>query len=774
MVARLLLLALLQLLLGRQTVATVKPLRGGGRKCCTWPFMPEEVSLRMSPANTPAFKSDDDDDDDDLATQIYKLRQARQATGAKQHPLAVIQLAVGSIHRLQTPLKLQGRLDSNLVIDGGSIAQINSGMLQHHSQPLPRVSSGKKLTGWSSVMVNGIEMWTTQTNASEPFSKLFAEQRNGTSAEIPRVRVPSSLDSYLQWDVALAPCTSGSCPDEDKMGFRYKEGSLKDDWDLSDAVAQVFASWSAQWRTIAAIDHANRSLFFREPMSYAVGSTVSNSGKRYAVENVYPPLAPGQWHRSGSGVVTYWPHPEDDIKSFAPIAPRHSSAIILAGVSNVTIRSLALMHGSDGGDRNLGTAERPALINITAGSTDIQILGVEITATGAGGVSVNGGARRVKVNSSWLHHLGSAGVSAAATKADELRMEYTADVSVANSVISNTNQVFLDGAGGVVLIDTHRGTVSNCDISFSPYAGILANAKPSQRGGFGSHRFVNNYIHQYGFLLSDLGGIYLGGDLQGQNRTQGAPAKFAFSAHTVIANNIVQHSHFFTHGGNGIYLDGGVGGVHVSQNILANLSSAALYIHCGVNITVENNIAAFSNLRDASLAAVGAGGSAVMGCDAGGYWRSGPNPAFSLNMRRNIVATGAGPLLMGMNFRTSNFNENVYTTTSNGNLSFGAVFLDSCFDWRAGHNNCHQRDANATTFAEWTRLGQDRLSRITEPEQVFQHLPNNLLPRPTSVATKLGFEPIDVGTVGVSRDTFLARLRLPLTAYDRYPFRAVI
>ena len=217
--------------------------------------------------------------DDDLASQIEELRRVRRATGAQEHPLAVVRLAAGSIHRLREPIVLEGSLGSNLVIEGGNAEA---------GQPLPRVSSGRKLTEWKKATVGGVEMWTTQTNASEPFSQLFAEG-DGASAEIPRSRVPVS--GYLQWDTPLVPCDP-SCPEEDKMGFRYREGDVKAEHDWSEAVVQVFASWSAQWRTVAAVHRANRSLLFSEPMSYAVGSTVSNSGRRYALENIYPP--PGE------------------------------------------------------------------------------------------------------------------------------------------------------------------------------------------------------------------------------------------------------------------------------------------------------------------------------------------------------------------------------------------------------------------------------------------------------------------------------------------------
>eukprot|EP01045_Picozoa_sp_COSAG04_P030102 COSAG04_NODE_5130_length_1725_cov_17.753998_1_plen_137_part_00 len=64
---------------------------------------------------------------------------------------------------------------------------------------------------------------------------------------------------------------------------------------------------------------------------------------------------------------------------------------------------------------------------------------------------------------------------------------------------------------------------------------------------------------------------------------------------------------------------------------------------------------------------------------------------------------------------------------------------------------------------------EDRSSRVVDPQ--FERPPDNLLPRPTSPAAALGFEPIDVGAVGVSRDALLARMRLlPPAVFGRYPY----
>ena len=42
----------------------------------------------------------------------------------------------------------------------------------------------------------------------------------------------------------------------------------------------------------------------------------------------------------------------------------------------------------------------------------------------------------------------------------------------------------------------------------------------------------------------------------------------------------------------------GLGGVNITRNLLVNLSSAALYLHCGSNIRVSDNVAALLNTRD--------------------------------------------------------------------------------------------------------------------------------------------------------------------------------
>ena len=422
---------------------------------------------------------------------------------------------------------LRGDLDSNLVIEGGSAG-------------LPVVSGGKVLSGgWTERSApDGSALWVRQTNASEPFSKLYHGIGGG---EYSVSRLPRNTSEFLRWEAPLANCSPTS-PASNAFGFRFRAGDILPSWNLSDAAVCTFASWDAQWRSIASIDWTTRSLRFNEAMAYPVGSEATNSGRRYAVENVYPPQAPGQWHRSASGLVSYRPRPGEDIRSFAPIAPQRRSVFVLDGVENVSLRGLAIRHGSDGGNRNAGRTDQPSLINISY-SRDIKIVGCELTAGGGGGISISGRSASITVRSSYLHDLGGDGVTIGETRVDELRRRHDSnytvptpvDVEIANSVISHIGQVFLLQPSGISIGGT-RVTVTACDISFSPYAGIT--------GGTGNS-ITRSHIHDYGFLLSDLGGVYIAG--QRCSHAGDCPLD---STH--VSDNIIRRSNFFAHGGNGV------------------------------------------------------------------------------------------------------------------------------------------------------------------------------------------------------------------------------
>ena len=292
-----------------------------------------------------------------------------------------------------------------------------------------------------------------------------------------------------------------------------------------------------------------------------MGSREANSGKRFALENILPPPSTGQWHRCAkTGLVSYRPAPgEVDIAGFVPVAALHSNVLSLVGVRNVSIRGLALLYGSDANDRNAPSAEQPAILNVSGGSQHVDIAGCEISCGSGAGVGVNGGAAYVRVRSSWLHGLGGSGVSIGPTQADEQNTRpqpsgpqpnqtgwFPHDVTVENCVVAHVGGVFLTQPAGVRIADANRVAVRGCDIGFSTYAGIVARLKAT----FNGHTFERNHVHDYGGLLSDLGGVYISGSCQQHNA-------LCPEANTSIDSNIIRRSTFFAHGGNGIYVDGG-------------------------------------------------------------------------------------------------------------------------------------------------------------------------------------------------------------------------
>jgi hypothetical protein len=209
-----------------------------------------------------------------------------------------------------------------------------------------------------------------------------------------------------------------------------------------------------------------------------------------------------------------------------------------------------------------------------------------------------------------------------------------------------------------------------------------------------------------------------------------------------------------------------MGGVNIEHNLLIDLSSAAFYLHCTANTTVTNNIAVNVNTRDSAQ-----GMSAFMGCDAGGYHATGPNPPNAINFTQNVVLLNRQRLLTGMNFAQSSFNDNCYATqTKNDSMvRFGLIFLAECYDWRTSVDRCTSAEANASTFAQWRHLGFDRAS-IVGVDPKFVDAPYNLQLQAASPLHSLGFKPLDFSHVGVIDNGLLRRLALPPAVYDRYPF----
>ena len=199
-----------------------------------------------------------------------------------------------------------------------------------------------------------------------------------------------------------------------------------------------------------------------------------------------------------------------------------------------------------------------------------------------------------------------------------------------------------------------------------------------------------NHLHDIGKeMLSDMGGIYTLGEQPG----------------TRIRNNLIHDIASFTYGGWGIYPDEGSSDMLIENNIVYHCKSAGFHQHYGRENIVRNNIFAF-NREDQLM-------------------RTRAEPHVSFTFERNIVYFDQGRCW------ARNWTGDKFTMKDN-------LYFDT-------------RGAGHPLRGEIVRRveggGQDTDSVIADP--LFVNAGNfDFRLRPDSPALKMGFQQIDMSTVG--------------------------
>jgi parallel beta-helix repeat protein len=208
-----------------------------------------------------------------------------------------------------------------------------------------------------------------------------------------------------------------------------------------------------------------------------------------------------------------------------------------------------------------------------------------------------------------------------------------------------------------------------------------------------------NHMHDIGLgLLSDMGAVYTLGPQPG----------------TVVRNNLIHDVTSFTYGGWGLYTDEGSTGIVLESNIVYRCKSAGFHQHYGKENIVRNNVFAFN--RENQL------------------MRSREEGHISFYFTNNIVLFESGNLL-GSTWKNDRF-------VMEGNLY-----------WDSRTANETKKDAARLKFADatlpqWQGRGHDINSLVADP-QFLDAAKNDFRLRNGSPAEKLGFGPIQSGTVGV-------------------------
>ena len=531
------------------------------------------------------------------------------ASGRQADPLATL---AGARDRLRT-LKRAGRLPQKgaaVLMRGGTYFQRETFRLMASDDLSPasvtyaacpgemvRITGGQEIHGWQAVtnpailgrldpVARGHVLQADLraqgiTDFGQMSPRGFGQPIKPAGLELFFRDAPMTLARWPNVGADRWAHVSGTAADQGANHFSY-DGDRPARWAAADD-AWVYGYWQFDWADsyikVAGVDTAHHQVRTEK----AGGLLGYTPGHRWYALNLLEELdTPGEWYLDrSSGHLYFWP--PSDIGAGHPVVSLTRDLIRLDGVSSVTLRGLTLdaCRGDAisiaGGSHNLvdGCIVRSAGDRgvVISGATDSGVRGGEITGTGEGGISIDGGDRKT------LTPGRDFAVNCRIHDYCRWARTYRAGVTV-------------DGAGD---------RVAHCLIYDAPHNAILLAGN--------DHVIEYNEIHHVCLETGDAGAFYMGRDWT----MRGNSVRFNFFHDLSAAAGVPGEFHDVM----AIYLDDTAAGTTVYGNLCVRAGHAVM-IGGGRDTVVENNI--FVDCRPAvSLDARGLGWAAKSLTPGGGW-----------------------------------------------------------------------------------------------------------------------------------------------------------
>jgi len=577
----------------------------------------------------------------------------------------------------------------------------------------PVLSGGRRITGWKR---GPGKLWQAELpevrKGAWYFRQLFV---NGERRQ--RSRSPNAGYHRIARLIPGPPDPRSKPVARDR--FVFAPGDIRAWRRLGDVNLILMHSWETSIHPLKSVDTSSNTVYLAAPLKEWWSIGYWEEAQRYYIENAMELLdQPGEWYLNReTGLLSYWPLPGEGMDEVQVVAPVLSELVRFAGdadrdrfVQHVTLRGLAFHHSDwvlapQGNSSTQAAVEVPAAV-MADGALNCSIEDCEVAHVGTYGIWFRRGCKDCRIQRNRLHDLGAGGLRVGESKRAETDRAESSRILLDNNHIFDGGRVYAAGVGVWVAQSSHN-RVSHNDIHDLFYSGISIGwnwgLEPNR-----THHNVIEYNHVHDLVhgvLSDAGLIYCLGVSPG----------------SIIRNNVFHD--IWPYGqppfGWGIYLDAKCGNYLVENNLTYNtLSGGLMFNNGGHEHVIQNNIFALSANH--------------------ALWPySEKRPS---TFRRNIVYLTQGDLLIPYGERSLNermaageplgeWNENLYWHTGGpGQLRF------------------YRR-----SFAEWQMLGLDRDSRIADPLFVDARAHDFRL-KSDSPALALGFQPLDITTVGLYGD----------------------
>ena len=656
------------------------------------------------------------------AEPFATLDRARDAIRAKDVREPVTVWLRGGTYYLEKPFEL-GSEDSGTAECPITYAAFGS--------EKPVIHGGRLITGWK-VAEDG--RWTAEIPAVKQGHWYFRQLHVGGERR-QRARLPKT---------GLYKAEGFDPP---KRSFKFKEGDLDPEWrNLDDVEIVVLQFWSEARQRIASIDEKNHVVHFTtdtfRPAQWQKG---------WYVENVYEGLSePGEWYLDReTGVLTYYPMPDEKIEDFQAVAPATKTWIKMVGncktgefVQHVTFRGLAFQYsawelkermgysypqasvelfpgqrlwvGWYGRDEGFSTP--PSQVTVPAGiyAKGVRRISFEDNSfahTGAWAIQLaHGGCQNNRIVGNRFEDIGAGAIRVGGTDATLDRDEETCRTIITDNRIHDCCRVYY-GAAAVYVGQSSYNRIAHNEIT----GGCEWAISVGWTWGYMPPQNARNNVIQYNHC-HDIGDSMLG--------THGTIYLIGVQPMTSVDHNLI---HDIGGGGSGIVLDNSAVGIVVENNLVYNIScDCLLFNYNDIGNIIQNNILAM-------------GGRSVMNRsgDAGRLDQTGVfyRNIFYYDSSRSYSDGSKSKLFKAAEWANHDIvmDFNLYYDTTGKPVDFVGMNQE---EWQK--------------HKYWAKLRPDMDSVVADPKFVDPGKGDYRL-KPDSPAFKLGFQPLDLDEVGIRK-----------------------
>ena len=604
----------------------------------------------------------------------------------------------------------------------------------------PVLSGGRVITGWRPYRGEILQAELPGSRGGKwAFRQLFYGGKRMTRARWPKPDPVNPL--YGGWAMTAGAATEGST-----TAFHYSPGTFAHHWARPTEVEVVYFSGSGQWhnrvpiRSIneerRAITLAHAGLQFDVPGWYQVIPFTRDN--RFYVENGLEDLTrPGEWcFDSEEGLLYFWPPREDAGHSsgdspISVVIPRLDCLIDLRGAAWVTIAGLTFTHTLDGDNHHHEGVEGAGAMYPRHGwrySSDAlhlkdaqhcHIEGNLFDAVGGNAIYLEGYNARNVITHNEVAAAGANGICLLGSRLRHPLFNHITDNNLhhCGAINKYTAGVFCGMSDGNI--------ISHNRFEHLPHHAINLSNNP-----FGRNFVEYNEIRWADEEIADSAALNCWMEEPPDRDTQrcGHVIRFNLIADTrgceVFEGHIQPGGQYYPT--SGIYLDNYTSNCFVYGNVIVRCSSIGIVVHAGKNNVIENNL-----LVDCPVGICLQDYVSTMD-----FWKLMAGFMTGNHLLRNILYQPDGT---GYLIRLYNWTDRTIAQSE------GNVF------WQRSEASYRLQDLDAGhpfDYATWQRRGYDRDSLIVDPLFTDAAHDDYRL-RPDSPALALGFQPIDLHSIGI-------------------------